>query len=207
MNCTEKGCDRPVERPTTGLCLYHRRKKRALERLDELEIRPCAGGCGQRVHNIDRLVVPGVVQGRGPNSAWCYGCVKQAPPGKGKETRFGHCNDCKRPMVYSRFSHKGYVRHGAHGKCNTCYNRPFQDKYNSRRRQDTLDRQVSGYSKYNAGHLLNTVDVADIRARLNAGERQVDLSREYRVSRTAIYDIAHRNTWVNVEPAHRAETV
>lgn len=204
--CTECG-KREVEkhrgkyRPT-GLCSACRRRNAAMARLDDLIIRPCAAGCGVRVHNIPYLNIPQARQGRGPGAQWCYACYQTLPAEQ--KVLLGTCLDCKKPMVHSRYFKEGFVNHAAKGLCRTCYNKPFQAAWNEKRRiaDSKRPKRSVRIGNINAAK-LTPEEVAIIKRRLLDGGRQVDIAREYKMGRTTIHDIAHGLNWAHVNPATR----
>lgn len=60
-------------------------------------------------------------------------------------------------------------------------------------------RSARGHKHYNA--ILTEASVRDIRARLKAGEKNVQLAREYSVTRTVIAQIKRRDSWDWLEDA------
>jgi transposase len=197
MLCKNEGCGREafksyrcVNPHKSGLCHYCY----AQTQIDRLEVRPCMGGCGKRVHNIPYLVLEGITVGRGPGLRWCHSCAR-AGLVEPRPLKTGHCKACEKPMVYTKKRIEGYVRHQAHGLCVSCLtaqrwaSRPKHYPNRGKYHRKLDEHQVSEIK-----HLLNTMNLTN-----------TELARQYGVSEHAIWKIRRGKTWKYVKPASHAE--
>jgi hypothetical protein len=197
MLCKNEGCDREAFKSDrshnyhfSGLC----RSCYAQSQIDRLEVRPCEGGCGKRLHNIPYLVLEGIPMGRGPGYRWCYTCMKNGLL-EPRKMKTGHCADCEKPMVFSKKHVEGYVRHAALGLCTKCHR---------------ISRRVSVNGLYpNKGkHLrkLNEKQVAEIMYLINVKKMtNRELGRQFMVDEDTIGKIRRGKSWKHVKPASHAE--
>jgi hypothetical protein len=156
--------------------------------LDRMQVRPCPGACGKRVHNMPKMVVPGIVQGHGPGMEWCYTCYRTFKPPPRVERvvkNRGLCaGSCKRPMMTGLKVDEGFVKHHAHGMCNACYMRG----------RPRIRRGIN-MGELNRAAKLQTGDVLEIRRLYKAGKRQPELAEMFGVSHQNIHSIVARKSW------------
>lgn len=186
MECKEQGCIRPLYNKGTGLCRWHYQRQLSLSRLDSLEVRPCAGECGKRVHNLKYIVVPGIAQGHGVGQALCYGCsmkIKLPPRAERVVKNRGLCTKCKHPMQSGK-PDEGFKKHKAKGLCTGCYN-----THNYKVRRGINAGELNRAAK------LQTGDVMEIRRLYKSGTRQPELAEMFGVSHQNIHSIVTRKSW------------
>lgn len=184
--CAEPECANTVYNKTTNLCRNHYARRKARERLNELKVRPCAGECGKRIHNIKYLVVPGIAQGHGVGQALCSGCslkIKLPPRVDRVVKNRGLCSACKHPMQSGK-PDEGFKKHKAKGLCIGCYTR-----HNYKVRRGINAGELNRAAKLQEG------DVLEIRRLYKTGTRQPELAEMYGVSHQNIHSIVTRKSW------------
>lgn len=172
------------------MCYGCRHSTHSLDNLDSLKVYPCEGGCGRRIHNLPKIIVPGIPQGHGAGRAWCYTCSEKRIPDPGELRRRkdkGPCLRCKRPMRSGK-KEQGFVEHHGKGYCVSCY------KYT------ISDSPIPPYTGPKP-QVLDVDKVAQIKKRLSQGEPQKDIALAFGVSRSIVYHINAGHAWGYVEPA------
>lgn len=186
VKCEEK----PIRYQHAKMCYGCWQGTNSLDNLDSLKVYPCEGGCGRRIHNLPKIIIPGIPQGHGAGRAWCHGCAEKRAPDLGEQRRRkdkGPCRRCERPMRAGKKT-PGFVRHHGKGLCASCYN-----------------YSIYGHSAKphkGTGHRVLDVDkVAQIKKRLLAGETQKGVGLAFGVHKSTIYHINAGHAWGYVEPA------
>ena len=180
----------PAVKGRRGMCRSCYATDISLRRLDSMEIYLCAGECGKRIHNRQKVVVPGVPQGRGPGMKWCNACVDRFNPEPSAERivkNRGLCKACKRPMLTGNKDTEGFVRHKAKCLCTGCYNT-----------HNYLVRRGINLGELNRAAKLQEGDVIEIRRLYADGMRQPELAEMYSVSHQNIHSIVTRKSWRHI---------
>ncbi len=184
MECKIVDCHNVIHNKALSLCRRHYEDQRAVKRLETMRVAPCMGGCGKRVHNLRYIIVPGVIQGHGPSSVWCSGCVRKHHPEPVSQPR-GNCKRCGK-LMGTTSNGVGEVVHRAKGYCNYCYTA-----------RNRLKHDTKGENNGNAK--LTPAIVRDIRERVAAGDTRRDVGRHYHIDPQTVTRIVNKQTWKHVD--------